>query len=325
MKKIKSFIYLDNQKMYSISSQLFEGLTEYIVNSEKRKESENTTQKGDFGSGRLMADIIESDSERTEKKFLHDFAYTLFEDALLKEKRVLEINSDNIDQQLIDINNYSFIKISGNLIFNDLKTIEYTIKNFNKIGEALGYVQYKEILENETQVLKDQVKSIQNRDQKAKASEMLKSKTDLKKVLKEKGLQHDEAFLQHLSYILDYGYNQQFEIQIPIKSSTKNFHLFSAQLKRGNLKEDEYSIIKKYSRETEKQFQLFGIITQKLDQESKQNAFNEFKKAQENINQPNMKEALMNIVSILTGVEKTFTGKLDYEYIIDPIALYLEI
>jgi hypothetical protein len=30
MDNIKSFIYLDEYKMYSISSQLFEGLTEYI-------------------------------------------------------------------------------------------------------------------------------------------------------------------------------------------------------------------------------------------------------------------------------------------------------
>lgn len=29
--KIKSFIYLDEDKMYSISSQLFEGMTQYIL------------------------------------------------------------------------------------------------------------------------------------------------------------------------------------------------------------------------------------------------------------------------------------------------------
>lgn len=29
--RIKSFIYLDEDKMYSISSQLFEGMTQYIL------------------------------------------------------------------------------------------------------------------------------------------------------------------------------------------------------------------------------------------------------------------------------------------------------
>ena len=41
MDNIKSFIYLDEYKMYSISSQLFEGLTEYILSGEK--ESTNLT------------------------------------------------------------------------------------------------------------------------------------------------------------------------------------------------------------------------------------------------------------------------------------------
>ena len=39
----------------------------------------------------------------------------------------------------------------------------------------------------------------------------------------------------------------------------------------------------------------------------------------------NLKEAIMNVVSSLTDVEKTFTGKLDYEYIIDPISMYIEL
>ena len=32
---IKSFVYLDEYKMYSISSQLFEGLTEYVLSGKK--------------------------------------------------------------------------------------------------------------------------------------------------------------------------------------------------------------------------------------------------------------------------------------------------
>lgn len=77
MKKIKSFIYLDSNKMYSISSQLFEGLTEYIVSSEKKTEVESTEQKGTIGSGKLMADIMESNMSKSEKKFLHDYSYIL--------------------------------------------------------------------------------------------------------------------------------------------------------------------------------------------------------------------------------------------------------
>jgi len=325
MKKLRSFVYLDNYKMYSISSQLFEGLTEYIVQTERQNKQEEETQKGPIGSGRLLADIIEKDSSQTEKKFLHDYSYNLFEEALLKENKVLEIDMNNIQDKIDDISEYSFVKITGNVIFNDLKTIEDTIKNFNEIGGALGYVTQKAAYDEEVKGLQQTVNTISDSNQKAKAKSLLKSKTDFKKHLIEVGLNMEEDYLKNLAYILDYGYNQQFEVQIPIRTEDDSYHLFSAQLKRENLKDDEYSIIKKYSRETEKKFTLFGILSQRLTSSDKENIFAELKASQDDLEDPNMKEALMNMVSMLTGLEKTFTGKLDYEFVVDPISLYLEI
>lgn len=325
MKKLRSFIYLDNYKMYSISSQLFEGLTEYIVRTESQNKKEEESQKGPIGSGRVLADIIEKNTNETEKKFLHDFSYNLFEDTLVNEGRVLELDVNNINDKIENISDYSFVKISGNVIFNDLKIIEDTIRNFNKIGEALGYVTQKAAYDNELEKLKEPLNTIKDKNQKVKANAIFKSKTDFKKVLKEQGLNLDDDFLKHMAYILDYGYNQQFEVQLPIKSATDEFYLFSAQLKRDNLKDDELSIIKKYSRETEKEFKLFGIVTQRLTEESKKKIFEKLKGQQENIEQQNMKLALMNVVSMLTNLETTFTGKMNYEYVIDPIGLYIEI
>ena len=42
---IKSFIYLDEYKLASLSSQLFEGMTEYVLKSAVDTHTENTTQK----------------------------------------------------------------------------------------------------------------------------------------------------------------------------------------------------------------------------------------------------------------------------------------
>jgi len=322
MKKLRSFLYLDNYKMYSISSQLFEGLTEQIIKSENNSKIEQESQKGPFSSGKMLADIIETNTTQKETKFLHDFSYNLFEDSLFEQNKVLEINSSNIKESLPLIENFSFVKISGNTIFNDLKIIEDTIKNFNKIGEALGYITLKSKYDEEVAELKNSIKHIQDRNKKASANAMIKSTTDFKKYIKEAGLNMDEDLIKHLAYVLDYGYNQQFEVQIPINSEDE-FRLFSAQLNRDNLKENEYSIIKKYSRESEREFKLFGILTQKLTAESKNSLFKELRK--EKNEDPSMKEALMNMVVALTNVENTFIGKLDYEYVIDPIALYLEI
>ena len=46
--RIKSFIYLDEDKMYSISSQLFEGMTQYILQENVESYNEEHQQKGNF-------------------------------------------------------------------------------------------------------------------------------------------------------------------------------------------------------------------------------------------------------------------------------------
>jgi hypothetical protein len=326
MGRLRSFLYLDNYKMYSFSSQLFEGLTEYIVKSQNEKSSQSESQKGPLGSGKILADIIEKDASSTEKKFLHDYSYNLFEDALLEQNKVLQIGKDNIDLKINQIKDYSFVKITGRVVFNDLKQIEHTIKNFNSIGEALGYITMKAAYDKEVQEAKDQLKLIADRNQRAKAEAIFKNKAGFKKALEDAHLYHDADYLKHVSYILDYGYNQQFEIQIPITSSKDEYFLFSAQLNRENLKDNEFNIIKKFSRETERDFALFGILTQVQSTNEKKALLERVvNKIDSDAENATFKEAIMNIVSHMTGIEKTFTGKLDYEYIIDPISLYLEI
>ena len=60
MAAIKNLIYLDEYKMYSISSQLFGGLTEHVINVERSDDEQDERQGGPFGSGRTLADILKS-------------------------------------------------------------------------------------------------------------------------------------------------------------------------------------------------------------------------------------------------------------------------
>jgi len=321
MKKIRSFIYLDNYKMYSISSQIFEGLTEYILKSENTNTKEKEEQKGPVFSGRVLADIIEKDTNYTEKKFLHDFSYNLFEEALQKDNRVLEINKSNISTELDKIPDYSFIKITSNVVFNDLETMEKTISSFNRMGEALGFITLKAKYDELMKEAQVDLKNIKDRNQKSNAIHTLKNKASFKKVLIDEGLNLDDDYLKNMEYLIQYGYHRQFEVQMPLSNSDK-VSLFSAQLNRDNLKESENNIVKKYSRESEKEFTLFGIVTQKMTKEKKEEMFESLKINNED---PNLKEAMFNMIKQLSNLENTFVGKLDYEYVIDPIALYIEI
>jgi len=317
MEKIRSFLYLDNYKMYSISSQLFEGLTEYIVTSNEHTSGESESQKGPVGSGKVLGDIIQKSSNQTEKRFLHDYSYNLFEKALIEKGKVLEFDKTNVSVQIDKLGEYSFIKVTGRLIFNDLNIIEETLKNFNTIGEALGYVTQKAAFDEQVKELTTQANSITDRNQKAQALNLVKNKALFKKYLMDESLMLDEDYIKHLAYIINFGYNQQFEVQVPLNESC----LISAQLNRENLKDEERRIIKKYSRETEKEFVLFGILTQ-IEKESERDTL---LINTTDVGSVAMKESIMNLVRTLTGVERTFTGKLDYEIIVDPISIYIEL
>lgn len=308
MDNIKSFIYLDEYKMYSISSQLFEGLTEYILSGEKESITESEQQKGSLGSGRVMGDILVKEKDSSEKRFLHDYAFELLEKELeARGKLYTPCNTDTIE----DIIDKSFIRIKGKIFFNDYKASTDTLLNFNTLGEGLGYIQY---FDNSGKV-KDELKELTNkakdREQRNKVG-LLKKEIDkrFEEYLKGNGLRLDEKWLDHLKNIVLYGYKNNLEILLPAPNNI----LFSSVLNRDFLKENIDSLIYKYSRKSEVEFTIIGTITQignsraNLDDvHGEGNAF---------------KSANRNILNILAKLEDSFTSRLENECIIDPIAIY---
>ena len=103
MEKIKSFIYLDEYKMYSISAQMSGGITDYLMSYQKSTTEESEEQKTIFSSGRVVADILTSESGTQEKRHFHDYNYTLFEEGLGKSNEVLDISAANIDESIKQI------------------------------------------------------------------------------------------------------------------------------------------------------------------------------------------------------------------------------
>jgi hypothetical protein len=299
--------------MYSLSSQLFEGVTEYVL-SEKSHQSDNSeSQKGPFGSGKVLGDILKQSERKTEMRFLNDFSYSLFEKKLLEEENVIEVQAshprDIFGEQL---SGKSFVKIKAKAVFNDMRTIHYMLKNFNSLGKSIAHVtSFEELskVKSQIEILKSTTK---DKSRLRQISTQEKTLLDINKLAKEKGLHQDQNFLNDLSFLLDYFFKDQMEIQMKLHDS-----IFSASLKRESLREDENLVIRKYSRTTEIDFVLFGIVTQcKGDNAS-------------GLDDPSselcIKKVLMNIVGLLSNLETTVFGRLKNEVIIDPIALYTEL
>lgn len=312
MESIKSFVYLDEYKMYSISSQLFEGLTEYVLTGKKESLSESEQQKSGFASGMVMGDILIKEKDSSEKRFLHDYAFNLFEKELENRGKLYTVSTND---GIKDLEDEKFVKVKGRLMFNDYTALRNTFLEFNSLGEALGYVQYFDNSGALNDSLLEKEKEIKDRNQKNKVTIIKKElEKQFVKYLRENSMRLDDIWLKNMANILSYGYKDNFEVRLPFYD---NGIIFSSTLNRDYLKESVNSLISKYSRRSEVEFTILGIITQignvRANLDDLETEVGNFKMASQ------------NVINTLANLEDTFTGRLNNECIIDPIAIYREL
>lgn len=305
---IKNIIYLDEAKMYSMSSQIFEGVTEYILKEVSSTQEDTEEQKGPIGSGRVLADAMILGERSVEKRFLHDHSLSLFETRLSELDLVHHVSPPVTNELAIE---KSFVRVSARANFIDAAKITSMLGSFNNLGEALAHVtMYSEIdtVRREIQNIKD---SAQDKAQLAELRQLEKKLTNTAELAKQNGLYQDPKFLKHLALVTEFGFSDQLEIQQRIGE-----RLFSACLKRECLRESEDLIIRKYSRKTEKSLVVLGVVTQ--SQQTPETMISE--RVPQTMS---MKEAVSNIVNHIAAVESSLAGKTSYEVVIDPIAVYV--
>ncbi len=286
---IRNFIYLDSEKLRSLSSQLFEGVTDLILKREADEVGTDETQKGPVGSGRVLADIFRQERSSTELRFLEDHAYTLFENEILNSNSVIDIE---INSSSFDLKEQSFVRVTGKLEINDTRATTDLISGFNSFGASLYRV-------------------INNSSLEAKAIGKQISDKDIEKSAKAEGMQMDAKFLASLADLIKFGFKGMIEFQILQASK-----VFSAPLKREYLRESEELIIQKYSRQSEANFTLVGILTQVGKKKEA------LKQAVDVKGAANLKYALRSMGDHMHNLEESFSGVDDSEIIVDPIAVY---
>ena len=318
MKNIRAFVYLDKHKMYSISSQIFEGLTEYIV--DYTYDQNVDVQGAKSSDGMILGHILGKELGAESKRFLHDYSYSVFESKLCDDNQVLDLDCYNISTQLVKIPDYNFVRITGKAVFNDMRLMVQTMESFNDMGKALTYISTQSSSLQQDKQDGSAARNVEDRSRRSTSKARSKKTTDkdIESIAIEMGLYLDPEFLKKMSFLLKYGYKDQLELQIPMAfaDQEKRNVFFSAVLKRKDLEEDEETLIKKYARNTEKEFTMFGMVTQSetvSDEEVVE------------LEPSGLKQALMNLNSRISAIEDSYIGKLSNEIIVDPIAIYREL
>ncbi len=132
MTAIRNFIYLDNDKLNSLYSQVFKGVAEAIVESYFGQTEDKNEVKN---IGKTSEEKVVKASGTFENKILHDHMYNKFEDKL--QDKIIYCNGLNDD--LVKPN--SIIKVTGKTRIEDYNRLDFFLKQFNKLGEALGYME----------------------------------------------------------------------------------------------------------------------------------------------------------------------------------------
>lgn len=307
--KVKSFIYLDDYKMYSFSSQLFEGITQYILKEDVQASEEQNSQKGSFLSGRFMADMMFQKNAQTEMRYLHDFAFNLFEKELESRVMLFDIvNTTTIDE----LHDKGFVRVRGKVVFEDYSRLLYTLEHFNEIGRAFGELQDIDTVKFLANA-KEQIKKQKDRGQKFRQNQSVKKTENLiEEEYKKLGLIIDEKVKNNIHKLLSYAYRDCYEVRFSLDGST---NIYTAVINQEYLKETEQSLISKYSRQSEKEFTLLGVVSQSGNT-----------KAQlPDVSGKGIKEAVTNVIDKMAVLENNFNGRSENECIIDPIAIFTEI
>ncbi|WP_313679048.1 DUF6414 family protein [Pantoea vagans] len=295
---LKNIIYIDYDKVYSLSAQLFEGLVH------------SATQQNEISLDNAEAIEVKGQSKSTgeaDKRSLstvinpHDYHYLKFEKEIESQGQVLSIDTENIN--ISDLLNSRFVKIKAKINLIDYSRLKYTTKNFNRIGYAINYVSHNNDLSNIDELIKSTNGPNRKKLNDARAS--------ILKEITEKSMIQQKEFLGYLSEIFDYGYGDDVEItqKVGALSATSFFikDFFKIPLEM---------FIKRYSRKTIKEFTIVGTVTQ---------VFREAEQEDENNEKGNMRIAARTMSDALYDVESTFCTPLPGEIFIEPIALYTDV
>lgn len=310
---MRNFLYLDEYKMYSLSSQLFEGVTDYILHESKTQKSDNETQKGPVASGRVMAEIIETTSASIEKKFLHDYAYSIFEDKLSSSEKLTNVNASHTFEELNpEVSGNKIVRVTARAQFLDSSDVVKTLDTLVDMQDSISIISSNdarvEIIGMLSELGENKAAKVSTGPLRSELARLSKSQRPVDEVANEK------IHYKHLSTLLSHGFKSRLDISMQLSDC-----IVSADLKRKCLKDDEDFTFKTYSRASNFELVILGIITQ-----YKPTGFDGSHPVHDRNNE-NMRDILRASANAIHGLESQFTSGEGNEVILDPIAVYLEL
>jgi len=213
-KIMKDFIFLDVERLYSLYSQVFEGVADQIIKHYESSMAHGDTQEGPAGS-ETASKVVEL-SRRTENKFLYDHMFNRLEEEL--GKSVVDASSVKREDAREVIANALLIKIKGSAEIEDYSRLQEFIKDFNRLGDAIAYaLALSTVNPVEKAELWKEIKGTKEKRRKTQLERQLKAhdpKAIAKRIAEEVGLKQDQQTLDNLMLFANKFYEDGYDITI---------------------------------------------------------------------------------------------------------------
>ena len=140
-KKIREFIYIDVPKLYSLYSQIFEGITDRIVEERIHQFITGDAQKSILLQASAESKALEA-SRHVESRVLYDHMYNRLESKL--EPTLLDCNNIKFEDMKSLFLERPLVKVSGRAEIEDYERLNDFIGKYNDLGTSISYLGFKE-------------------------------------------------------------------------------------------------------------------------------------------------------------------------------------
>lgn len=288
---IRDFIYMDKDRLYSLYSQVFEGVIDAVVDSYSNgiKNSENA--KSGLKNSSIESQVAEV-STKTENKVLYDHMYNLLEKKLTDAIFCIN-NTDKITIE--DLKNKTIIKVTGKVSIQDYDRLKRYMEKFNDLGKIIAYANYT---------------SLSKAEQKS---------TNVNSLAKSLGLMQDATLLNNIKTMTEFFNEGGYDVILSTNNSAGI--LYRGIINKEHLRVEPNMLRTLYGDEPPMEWTMVGQVTYipNIDTDEVD--------VDEKANQSDMSisDSYQNMFKSYREVEKIFfEGKEKTRIHIAPIAIYTE-
>jgi hypothetical protein len=217
---IRDFLYVDDELVTSLYSQIFEGVAESIVETYVYGSSKEQEVSGTPFSGQEISETVKEGGKTAQSRVLYDHMYSQLEaklESAIEEPPALELATCSNS-----LSGTNLLRVTGNTSVADFEFLKRITENWSAIGDAIVEAQVegsKEEREAKRDSAKRRLENTSDRNDQARLEKILESipsHDDVRQQLKnELGLHAQSDWIEeHLSLILSLWFGANFEAVI---------------------------------------------------------------------------------------------------------------